>query len=1053
MFARFFIDRPVFAWVISIIIMLTGIASIMSLPVAQYPTVAPPVISVSTTYTGADAETVENSVTQILEQQLTGLDGLLYFSSSSTSDGSASVNVTFEEGTDADFAQVQVQNKVQQVTSRLPESVQSQGVTVTKSNTDFLLVTAVYDTTDKASAFDISDYISSSMEDSLARIDGVGDTRVFGSQYAMRIWLDPTKLAAYELMPSDITTALAAQNIQVPAGKIGAVPALDNQELNATVTAQSMLETPDQFRDIILKSDASGASVRLGDVARVEIGSESYDAIPRLNGHPASGIAVMLTPGANALDTATRVKDKVAELALNLPEGYEVTFPRDSTDFIKISISEVVQTLAEAVVLVVLVMWLFLQNWRATLIPAIAVPVVLLGTFGVLSAFGFSINTLTMFGIVLSIGLLVDDAIVVVENVERLMREKNLSPRDATIESMSEISGALIGIAVVLSAVFLPMAFFGGSTGVIYKQFSIAIVSSMTLSVIVALTLSPTLCASFLTHKEHSDKGKGFFARFNRMFEKLTASYTSQVGKIITRKVRWVLGYGVIVVVLGLLIVRMPTGFLPQEDQGSIMFQVNMPIGASISRTRDVSEQVEQYLLENESEDIQRVFSISGFNFSGSGQNAGMGFVSLTPWDDRTEDDQSADALIGRMNKNLSTIRDASIFALSQPVIQGLGQSNGFTFELQAAAGTSRDELTTLKDEFMAAARQSELLMGVREGALSNTPQLKIDIDHGKATTLGVSLADVSNTLTAAWAGSYVNDFIDDGRVKKVYIESEAQYRSKPEDLNDWYVRGQNADGETTMTSFSAFSTSSWSSAPQSLSRFNGIASYQIQGSAASGVSSGQAMTELEQLVQEVGQGKLSFAWSGLSYQEKLSSGQSTMLYAISILVVFLALAALYESWSVPLSVILVIPLGVVGAALASTLRGLENDIYFQVALLTTIGLASKNAILIVEFAEASYQKGMSLVGSAVEAAKLRLRPIIMTSLAFMFGILPLAISSGAGANSRISIGTGILGGTLTATIFGIFFVPLFFVIIRGIFSKRRPVYNDEPKKMENARD
>jgi len=1051
MFSRFFIDRPVFAWVISIVIMLTGIASIMSLPVAQYPSIAPPVISIKTTYTGADAETVENSVTQILEQQLTGLDGLLYFSSSSTSDGSAEINITFEEGTDPDYAQVQVQNKVQQINSRLPESVQSQGVTVTKSNSDFLLVTAVYDSTDQANAFDIADYISSNMSDSIARIEGVGDTRVFGAQYAMRIWLDPTKLAAYELMPSDIASALAAQNVQVPAGKIGATPTLANQELNATVTAQSMMSTPEEFRNIIVKYDASGANVLLRDLARVEIGSESYDVIPRLNGHPASGIAVMLSPGANALDTATRVKEKVAELEQSLPDGYEVTFPRDSTAFIKISISEVVQTLAEAILLVVLVMWLFLQNWRATLIPAIAVPVVLLGTFGVLSAFGFSINTLTMFGIVLSIGLLVDDAIVVVENVERLMREKNLSPRDATIESMSEISSALVGIAVVLSAVFLPMAFFGGSTGVIYEQFSIAIVSSMILSVIVALTLSPTLCASLLTKSEHSGTGKGVFGGFNRMFDRMTASYTGHVQGIITRKIRWVLIYGVIVALLGVLIVRLPTSFLPQEDQGSTMFQIGLPAGASIKRTRAVAEQVEKYLAEEETDTVIRAFSISGFNFSGSGQNAGMGFVSLKPWDERTLDDQSADALIQRMNKNLSSIRDASVFAMSQPVIQGLGQSDGFTFELQAAAGTTRAELTALKNELLVQARQSNLLTAIREGALSETPQLKIDIDSGKATSLGLSLSDVADTLTSAWAGSYVNDFIDNGRVKKVYIESDAQYRSKPEDLNEWHVRGQNADGETTMTPFSAFSTASWSSTPQSLSRFNGISSYEIQGAAASGVSSGQAMAEMERLTQEVGQGKLSYAWSGLSYQEKLSSGQSTMLYAISIMVVFLALAALYESWSVPLSVILVIPLGLVGAALATTLRGLENDIYFQVALLTTIGLAAKNAILIVEFAETSYQRGMSLIDSAIQAARLRLRPIIMTSLAFIFGTLPLAISSGAGANSRISIGTGIVGGTFTATLLGIFFVPLFFVLVRSLFPKRRPVYADNADKEGNS--
>ncbi len=1053
MLARFFIDRPVFAWVISLIIMLTGIASILSLPIAQYPSIAPPVISVSTTYTGADAQTVENSVTQILEQQLTGIDGLLYFSSSSQSDGTSSINITFEQGTDSDYAQVQVQNKVSQVTSRLPESVQTEGVTVTKSNTDFLLVTAIYDTRDQVSAFDISDYIASNMQDSLARIEGVGDTRVFGAEYAMRIWLDPSKLEAYELMPSDIASALEAQNVQVAAGKIGALPTLASQELNATVTAQAMMSTPEEFRNIIVKYNSTGANVLLSDVARVEIGSESYDAIPRLNGHPASGIAIMLSPGANALDTATRVKEKVADLATNLPDGYEVTFPRDSTSFIKISINEVVHTLLEAIVLVVLVMWLFLQNWRATLIPAIAVPVVLLGTFGVLSAFGYSINTLTMFGIVLSIGLLVDDAIVVVENVERLMREENLSPRDATIKSMSEISSALVGIAVVLSAVFLPMAFFGGSTGVIYKQFSVAIVSSMILSVVVALTLSPTLCANLLTHNEQTGEHKGFFGWFNRQFERMTTAYTGHVGGVISSKLRWLLVYGLIVAALAVLILRLPTSFLPQEDQGSTMFQINLPAGASIKRTRAVAEQVEHYLLTEETDIVTRAFSISGFNFSGSGQNAGMGFVSLTPWDDRTEDDESADALIARMNRNLASIRDANVFAMSQPVIQGLGQSNGFTFELQAAAGTSRAELTELKNQLLVQARQSPLLTAIREGALSETPQLEIDIDSGKATSLGLSLSDVSDTLTYAWAGSYINDFIDNGRVKKVYVEGDAQYRSKPEDLGEWYVRGQNADGETTMTPFSEFASISWSSAPQTMTRFNGIASYEIQGAAAPGVSSGQAMAEMERLVQEVGQGKLTYAWSGLSYQEKIAGGQSTLLYAISILVVFLALAALYESWSVPFSVILAIPLGVLGAALAASLRGLENDIYFQVALLTTIGLASKNAILIVEFAESSYQKGMSLVDSAVHAAKLRLRPIIMTSLAFIFGTLPLAISTGAGANSRVSIGTGIVGGTVTATILGIFFVPMFFVLIRGLFPKRQPVYDDEPQKLEAAHD
>lgn len=1044
MLARFFIDRPVFAWVISIIIMLAGLSSIFSLSVAQYPDVAPPVINISTTYTGADAQTVENSVTQILEQQLTGLDGLLYFSSSSSSNGSSSVSITFEQGTDPDYAQVQVQNKVQQVSSRFPESVQSQGVTVTKANSDFLLITAVYDENDQVEASDLSDYIATNMQDSIARVEGVGNVRVFGSQYAMRIWLDPTKLAAYQLMPSDIRSALNAQNVQVPAGNIGAMPTLDTQELNATVTAQSILQTPEQFKNIIVKYNATGANVRLSDVARVELGSESYNAIPRLNGHPASGIAVMLAPGANALSTSTKVKATVAQLEQSLPDGYKIAYPRDSTDFIKISIEEVVQTLFEAIVLVVLVMWLFLQNWRATLIPAIAVPVVLLGTFGVLAVFGYSINTLTMFGIVLSIGLLVDDAIVVVENVERVMREQKLSPRDATIQSMSEISGALIGIAVVLSAVFLPMAFFGGSTGVIYRQFSIAIVSSMVLSVVVALTLSPTLCASLLKPVDHEHEAKGFSAWFNRTFDKMTTAYTGRVHGFLLNKWRWIAVYGVIVAVLSFMLMRLPTGFLPQEDQGSVMVQINLPTGASMKRTLAAAKNVETYMQQNESDNVKNMFTISGFNFAGSGQNAGMAFLMLNDWSERTEAAQSADAIAMRTMMNLASIRDVRVIAMSPPAIQGMGQSNGFTFELLAASGTNREELANLKEQLVNKARQSPLLTGIREGSLSDTPQLSIDIDNEKASALGLSLSDVSNTLTAAWAGSYVNDFINNGRVKRVYIEGDAQFRSKPEDLNNWFVRGVNSEGETSMTPFSAFSSVEWSSGPQSLSRFNGVSSYEIQGQAAEGVSSGEAMDEMERIVAEVGQGKLQFAWSGLSYQEKLSSGQSTLLYSISVLVVLLALAALYESWSVPFSVILVIPLGVIGAALAAHFRGLENDIYFQVALLTTIGLASKNAILIVEFAEAAYQKGASLIDAAMEAAKLRLRPILMTSMAFVFGILPLAISSGAGANSRISIGSGIVGGTITATVLGVFFVPLFFVIIRGFFPKRRPVYSND---------
>lgn len=1031
MFAQFFINRPVFAWVISIAIMLAGLASINTLPIGQYPNVAPPTVSISATYSGASAETVENSVTQVLEQQLTGLDGLLYFSSSSSSSGRSSINVTFEQGTDADIAQVQVQNKIQQVTSSLPNSVQQNGVTVEKSNTDFLLVTAIYDETDTDTANDISDFLVSSIQDPVSRVDGIGSVQVFGAEYAMRIWLDPLKLASYKLMPSDISSAITAQNTQVAAGSLGAYPVVDGQELNVTVTAQSKLQTAEQFESIILAYDDSGATVRLSDVAKVELGSESYSFIPRLNGHPASGMAVMLAPGANALSTSEAVKDVLGGLEKNLPDGYKLSFPVDNTSFIKISIEEVVKTLFEAIALVVIVMFVFLQNWRATLIPAIAVPVVLLGTFGILELFGFSINTLTMFGIVLSIGLLVDDAIVVVENVERVMEEEKLSPKEATIKSMKEITSALIGIAVVLSAVFLPMAFFSGSTGVIYRQFSVTIVAAMTLSVLVALTLTPALCATMLKPNHHAPQ-KGLGGWFNRNFDRATNKYFGGVSSIIKKPVRWMLVYGAIVAGLSGLMMNLPSGFLPTEDQGRVMVMVSLPEGASLSRTDKVMRQVEQHFMVAEKANVKAVFTISGFNFMGTGQNAGMAFIALKDWSERVGPANSAGAIVGRSYGAFGGIKDAMIFSLIPPSIQGLGQSNGFTFQLLASGNTDRDTLLAMRDSLLQDANASPLLSGVRLGSQSEAPQLHIDIDQEKASALGLSMSDISSTLSSAWAGSYVNDFVDRGRVKTVYMQGEAEYRSSPEDLQHWYVRGS----DNTMTPFSAFADSQWTYGPKTLSRFNGSASYELQGSGADGVSSGAAMDELQRLSDELPAGTTG-AWSGLSYQERLSSGQTQILYGISILVVFLCLAALYESWTVPLSVILVIPLGVIGAAAAAHLRGLENDVYFQVALLTTIGLSSKNAILIVEFAEAAYRRGVNVWEAAAQAARLRLRPIIMTSMAFIVGTLPLALSSGAGANSRISIGSGIVGGTLTATVLAIFFVPLFFVIVRRIFPKR----------------
>jgi len=1032
MLARFFVHRPIFAWVIAIVIMLAGGAAITSLPVAQYPNIAPPTVRISATYTGASAETVENSVTQILEQQLTGLDGLLYFSSSSSSSGSASISVTFQEGTNADTAQVQVQNKVQQALTRLPQSVQTQGVTVTKSQSDFLMIVALYDQTDKATATDIADYLVSNLQDPIARVDGVGGVQVFGSQYAMRIWLDPAKLASFALMPSDVQSAIEAQNTQVSAGKIGALPAAAEQQLNATVTAQSKLQTPEQFRQIVIKHDSTGAAVRLSQVARIEIGSESYDNVTRLNGHPASGLAVQLAPGANALSTATRVRDTVSQLQHGMPDGYQVAYPKDSTKFIKISIEEVVKTLFEAIALVVVVMFVFLQNWRATLIPALAVPVVLLGTFGVLEVFGYSINTLTMFAMVLSIGLLVDDAIVVVENVERVMREEGLSPREATLKSMGEITGALVGIATVLSAVFLPMAFFAGSTGVIYRQFSLTIVASMVLSVVVALTLTPALCATLLQPTHGPAATRGFAGWFNRNFDSLMQRYDGRVARVLVRPLRWLLGYGAIVAVLALLFLRLPTGFLPQEDQGEAMVQYSLPVGASVARTMEVAKQVENHFLKDEEDNTEAIFTIAGFNFNGSGQNAGMAFVALKDWSQRSGAANRADAISGRATQALSTVRDAKVFALNPPAIQGLGQSNGFEFQLQAAAGTTRAQLKDLRGQLLANAGKDSQLSAVRAGSMEDTPQLKVQVDNEKAFALGLSLDDINSTLSAAWAGDYVNDFIDRARVKKVYIQGDAPFRAKPEDLDQWYVRSSAG----TMTPFSAFATTQWTYGPESLSRYNGLASYAIQGSAAEGKSSGVAMDRMDTLASELPAGT-NHAWSGLSYQERLASGQTLKLYAISILVVFLCLAALYESWSVPFSVLLVIPLGVVGAVLGATVRGLENDVYFQVALLTTIGLSAKNAILIIEFAQAAVARGMDTMAAAREAARLRLRPILMTSLAFMAGVLPLALSTGAGANSRISIGTGIIGGTLTATVLAIFFVPLFFVLVRRLGVRR----------------
>ena len=1038
MLSKVFIDRPIFAWVIAIVIMLAGIGGIVSLPIEQYPDIAPPSVNIRATYPGASAEILETSVTQVIEQQLTGIDGLIYFSATSNSAGSVTVTVTFEKGTDPDIAQVQVQNKVQQALPRLPQQVQQQGLVVTKSNADFLMVISVYDESDRTNNGDVSDYLVSNLQDPIGRIAGVGDVNVFGAQYAMRIWLDPYRLSSYKLMPSDVIAAIEAQNTQVAAGQIGGQPSPDTQMLNATVTARSRLTSPDQFERIIVKTQTDGSKVLLRDVARVELGSENYTTVSRLNAHPAAGIAIQLAPGADALKTAELVKAEVERRAPSFPAGYKYAFPNDSTNFIKLSVEEVIKTLIEAIILVVIVMFVFLQSWRATLIPAIAVPVVLLGTFGILAVFGFTINTLTLFGLVLSIGLLVDDAIVVVENVERVMEEEpDISPHDATVKSMSEIQTALIAIALVLSAVFLPMAFFGGSVGVIYRQFSVTVISSMILSVVVALVLTPALTSTLLKRpeKDRGESGNRFTRtahrygdKFNGWFDRTSDRYRDGVKRVIGKPWPWMLVYAGVVALLVIVFFRLPTSFLPVEDQGAIQIQYTLPPGATQVRTLEAAKEIERYFMGPAKDNVSAIYTITGQGQGGAGQNAGRGFIALSPWDERKGSENAAASIVRRATQQLSTLRDVEFFALSPPAVRGLGQSSGFTLELLNTGGLSRQEFKARRDQLIAAAQGDPDLTAVRQNGLEDNPTLQITIDQEKVGALGLTQAEVDSTLAAAWGGNYVNDFVDRGRVKRVYVQGDAPYRSTPEDLATWFVRSSNGE----MAPFSAFAKTSWGQAPTTLNRFSGNPAYEIQGQAAEGRSSGDAMTKMAELAKQLP--GVSIAWSGLSYQEQLSGGQTPILYSLSLLVVFLCLAALYESWSIPLSVMMVIPLGLVGAAVAVALRGLENDVYFQVGLLTTMGLSAKNAILIVEFAEQAEKRGQSPFDAAVEAARLRLRPILMTSLAFIFGVLPLAISTGAGAKSRVAIGTAVIGGMLTATILAIFFVPLFFVLVRRWF-------------------
>ncbi|PHY21237.1 efflux RND transporter permease subunit [Caulobacter sp. BP25] len=1034
MLSRFFIDRPIFAWVIAIVIMLAGALAIRTLPIAQYPEIALPQVSISAIYPGASAKTVEDSVTQVIEQKMKGLDGLDYMSSTSDSSGSATITLTFKAGTDIDIAQVQVQNKLQTATALLPQEVQQQGLTVAKSARNFMMVVGLYSEDPKTTGTDLADYLASNIQDPLSRVDGVGDIQLFGSQYAMRIWLDPQKLASFSLTPADVSAAIQAQNAQVSAGQIGGTPNLPGTGLNATITAQSRLQTPDQFRQIILKNSTGGATVRLGDVARVELGSESYLSTAKFDGKPAAGMAIRLAPGANALDTAAAVKTKMAQLQKNFPASYKYVIPYDSTPFVELSIHEVVKTLIEAVILVFIVMFLFLQNWRATLIPTIAVPVVLLGTFGVLAAFGYSINTLTMFGLVLAIGLLVDDAIVVVENVERVMSEEGLSPKEATRKSMNEITGALIGIALVLAAVFVPMAFFGGSQGVIYRQFSITIVSAMGLSVIVALILTPALCATMLKPVQagHHDEKTGFFGWFNRSFNDMSGRYQGSVRKILGKSGRWMAVYAAIIVAMGLLFVRLPSAFLPEEDQGTMFTLVQLPAGATEEKTLAVLDKVRDHFLVGEKDAVQSVFTVSGFSFAGAGQNAGLAFIRLKDFDVRKSANLKAQAVAGRAMGAFSQIRDAMVFAIVPPAVSELGNSSGFDFQLQDTGGVGHETLMNARNMMLGMAAQDPNLVGVRPNGQDDTPQLKIEVDQAKAGALGLTTADINSALSAAWGGSYVNDFIDRGRVKKVYIQADAPYRMTPEDLNRWYVR--NDSGQ--MVPFPAFASASWTYGSPRLERYNGLSSVNLQGSPAPGKSSGDAIAAMEKIAAKLPPG-VGYEWTGLSAQELEAGNQAPALYAISILVVFLLLAALYESWSIPLAVIMVIPLGVIGALLATFARGLSNDIYFQVGLLTTMGLAAKNAILIVEFAKDLYEKGMGLIEATLEAVRLRLRPIIMTSLAFVFGVLPLAISNGAGSGAQHAIGTGVIGGMISATLLAIFFVPLFFVVVEKIFKPK----------------
>ncbi|MFA6962019.1 MAG: efflux RND transporter permease subunit [Opitutaceae bacterium] len=1040
--ARFFIDRPVFAWVLSILLMVAGLLAIRSLPVSQYPNIASPQVAISATYPGASAETVENTVAQVIEQSLTGIDNVLYMQTTSDSDGNVTITVTFRSGTDPDIAQVQVQNKLQLATPLLPQEVQDLGVKVQKSVRNFLVVYAFYSETKSLSRDDIADFLNSNLKEPISRIPGVGEAVVFGSQYAMRIWLNADQLTNYGITVADITSALAAQNAQVSAGQFGGTPALPGQRLNATVTARSRLQSTGDFAKVILRTNADGGTVRLGDVARLELAGESSAIEASFNGNTATGLAIRPTIGANALATVKELDAYLASQESYFPAGMKYRAAYDTAPFVRLSIEEVVKTLIEAIILVFLVMYLFLQNVRATLIPSIAVPVVLLGTFAAMSAFGFTINTLTMFGLVLAIGLLVDDAIVVVENVERVMADEGLSPKEATKKSMDQITGALVGIGLVLSAVFTPMAFFDGATGIIYRQFSITIVSAMGLSVFVALTLTPALCATLLKPipKGHHAEKKGFFGWFNRSFNRGTGVYVGGVGLAVRNWRRSLAVYAATLVVLGLVYMRIPGSFLPDEDQGVLMLQVQLPAGSTQEQTIAMLSKVNDYFLTDEKDAVESIFTVAGFSFGGRGQNAGLGFVKLKAWDQRSSDNLRVNAVAGRAMAHFSKMKEGLAFAFPPPAIIELGTANGFEYQLIDRSAQGHEALMQARGQLLGLANTDPAIANARPSGFDDVPEYRLDIDDAKASALGLSLSLVNQTLASTWGSSYIGDFSHRGRVKRVYMQGDARFRMHPEDLARWYV--PNATGES--VPLDTFVSGHWAFGSPLLERFNGLPSIALQGQARPGRSSGEAMIAMEELTKKLPAG-FDFSWTGLSYEEKLSGAQAPALYAISLVIVFLCLAALYESWAVPFSVMLVVPLGILGAVVAVFLRGLTNDVYFQVGLLTTVGLAAKNAILIVEFARENYNNGMDLIEGTLLACRQRLRPILMTSLAFGLGVVPLAIASGAGSGSQNSIGTGVLGGVLAATFLAIFLIPVFYVVVTRVFKVKPTSKNEDP--------